>query len=281
MVYSGHMDTPVPQPNPRPVALQQPPVPKASHRVLKIGAIAIAVTAVLGAAAWFGLPLVRDMLSGYGADAPATAPVPPPDPVATRDQERYRHVNEIRIALTSYVNDSKSYPESLDTLVPKYLPNLPKDPSTGAEYAYVKDDTGYVLTFTLEAGIFSLSPGEHFLTAKGIDIRADKPFAAEAENPTVITTVPAEPAPENPVPDAPGEAGQEADADGDGLSDQREAFFGTDPTNHDTDMDGLSDSEETGTYGTDPKDSDTDDDGYADGAEVDGGYDPKGPGKLL
>lgn len=44
----------------------------------------------------------------------------------------------------------------------------------------------------------------------------------------------------------------------------------------DSDQDGLSDEEEK-TYGTDPKSRDTDGDSYSDGAEVKSGYDPKKP----
>lgn len=44
----------------------------------------------------------------------------------------------------------------------------------------------------------------------------------------------------------------------------------------DSDQDGLSDEEEK-TYGTDPNDRDTDSDGYSDGTEVKSGYDPKVP----
>ena len=33
-------------------------------------------------------------------------------------------------------------------------------------------------------------------------------------------------------------------------------------------------------YGTNPVNPDTDGDGYADGAEVEKGYDPRGPGKC-
>lgn len=47
----------------------------------------------------------------------------------------------------------------------------------------------------------------------------------------------------------------------------------------DTDRDGLSNDQET-QYGTDPNNSDTDGDGYFDGAEVQGGYNPNGLGKL-
>jgi len=41
----------------------------------------------------------------------------------------------------------------------------------------------------------------------------------------------------------------------------------------DSDQDGLSDQEET-SYGTDPRNSDSDHDGYSDGAEIKSGYDP-------
>ena len=44
----------------------------------------------------------------------------------------------------------------------------------------------------------------------------------------------------------------------------------------DSDQDGLSDEEEK-TYGTDPHNADTDGDGYSDGAEVKSGYNPKKP----
>lgn len=44
----------------------------------------------------------------------------------------------------------------------------------------------------------------------------------------------------------------------------------------DSDQDGLSDEEEK-LYGTDPKNSDSDHDGYSDGVEVQGGYDPTKP----
>ncbi|MDD5252189.1 MAG: hypothetical protein PHT12_06195 [Patescibacteria group bacterium] len=52
------------------------------------------------------------------------------------------------------------------------------------------------------------------------------------------------------------------------------------PSVTDSDGDGLSDSEETQVYRTDSHNADTDGDGYLDGAEVKGGFDPNGPGKL-
>lgn len=51
------------------------------------------------------------------------------------------------------------------------------------------------------------------------------------------------------------------------------------PVTIDSDNDGLTDNEET-QYGTDPKNPDTDGDGYKDGDEVKNGYNPAGPGKL-
>ena len=71
------------------------------------------------------------------------------------------------------------------------------------------------------------------------------------------------------------------DTDGDGLSDNEEKELGTNPNMTDTDNDGLFDKEEVKTYKTDPKNSDSDSDGIKDGVEVDNGYDPNGPGKLI
>lgn len=70
------------------------------------------------------------------------------------------------------------------------------------------------------------------------------------------------------------------DTDGDGLSDQEEALFGTDINSVDTDGDGLSDYEEVKTYLTNPLNADTDGDTYPDGSEVEKGYNPNGEGKL-
>jgi len=71
------------------------------------------------------------------------------------------------------------------------------------------------------------------------------------------------------------------DADGDGLTDAEEITASTSSTNPDTDGDGLGDREEVKVYGTDPLRTDTDGDSFLDGAEVAGGYNPNGPGKLL
>ncbi|HEX9285041.1 MAG TPA: hypothetical protein VF879_05165 [Nitrospirales bacterium] len=61
---------------------------------------------------------------------------------------------------------------------------------------------------------------------------------------------------------------QQSDADADGLSACGENFYGTDPSNADTDADGLSDGEEANIVKSDPLDPDSDDDGINDGPEV-------------
>ncbi len=48
----------------------------------------------------------------------------------------------------------------------------------------------------------------------------------------------------------------------------------------DSDSDGLTDYQEINVYHTDPYNPDTDGDGYLDGAEVSGGYNPNGAGRL-
>lgn len=66
------------------------------------------------------------------------------------------------------------------------------------------------------------------------------------------------------------------DGDGDGLDDWEEVALGTDPTDTDTDDDGLTDgSEVNGDNPTDPLDTDTDDDGLTDGQE-----DTNGDGQI-
>jgi hypothetical protein len=71
------------------------------------------------------------------------------------------------------------------------------------------------------------------------------------------------------------------DTDRDGVDDGDEVAMGTDPTNMDSDQDGLDDGDEVAT-GSDPTDSDSDDDGELDGDELDPGHalDQKVSGQL-
>lgn len=91
-----------------------------------------------------------------------------------------------------------------------------------------------------------------------------------AELPVVPAPVVAEPEPQLP-----------ADTDKDGLTDEEEATYRTNPTVVDSDDDGLSDAEEVRTWKTDPLDSDSDNDGFPDGTEVRAGYDPNAVGAKL
>jgi outer membrane protein OmpA-like peptidoglycan-associated protein len=62
--------------------------------------------------------------------------------------------------------------------------------------------------------------------------------------------------------------GSYLDDDHDGLTNEQEKVYGTDPKNPDTDGDGLKDGEEINQYKTDPLNSDSDGDGLKDGEEV-------------
>lgn len=72
------------------------------------------------------------------------------------------------------------------------------------------------------------------------------------------------------------------DTDGDGYNDYTEVVHGYNPNGSgvlDTDGDGLTDYKEMTVHWSDPYDADTDGDGYADGVEIANGYDPNGLGR--
>ncbi|MBI4089934.1 MAG: hypothetical protein HY421_00860 [Candidatus Kerfeldbacteria bacterium] len=71
------------------------------------------------------------------------------------------------------------------------------------------------------------------------------------------------------------------DGDQDGLTNEEEDRLGTNPTQADSDRDGLSDFDEVRVYRSDPNQPDTDGDGHTDGQEVQQGFSPTGPGKLF
>jgi Zn-dependent metalloprotease len=64
------------------------------------------------------------------------------------------------------------------------------------------------------------------------------------------------------------------DSDNDGLTNDQESSLGTDPSNPDTDNDGLNDGVEVKTHGTDPLNADTDRDGVNDNTELANGTNP-------
>lgn len=75
-------------------------------------------------------------------------------------------------------------------------------------------------------------------------------------------------------------ADRESDDDGDGLVFREERELGTNPNHWDSDGDILGDFEELKRYTTDPLVRDSDGDGFSDLTEINGGYNPLGPGKA-
>ncbi len=72
------------------------------------------------------------------------------------------------------------------------------------------------------------------------------------------------------------------DSDGDGLSDDDEVGWGTDPANSDSDGDGLSDGDEVNVYDTNPANPDDDGDGLSDSNEIFlTGTDPNDPYSVV
>ncbi|MBI4243257.1 MAG: hypothetical protein HY606_04125 [Planctomycetes bacterium] len=72
-------------------------------------------------------------------------------PWLIREQKRWTEntakLNGLRIALALkiYKAEKNEYPNFLDTLIPEYLPELPKDPFTGKDYIYRKEDDGFIV----------------------------------------------------------------------------------------------------------------------------------------
>lgn len=107
-----------------------------------------------------------------------------------------------------------------------------------------------------------------------------RPGSGRAVSEDGINPTPA-PAPENETPDpAPTPEPETApastdmavasatDQDADNAPDDQEPGLGLDPTNPDTDADGVADGDEPNIYGTDPLAADTDGDGLTDGEEL-------------
>jgi len=92
----------------------------------------------------------------------------------------------------------------------------------------------------------------------GVYNPAPEPLAAPVEDTTTAEPVAAESAP----------AVDSTDADGDNYPDAQELEMGLDPTNIDTDGDGVAHGDEMTIYGTDPFTFDSDGDGRSDGEEL-------------
>ena len=93
-----------------------------------------------------------------------------------------------------------------------------------------------------------------------------------AEPAPVSENVPPAPAPAPDAESAPETTdtavASATDQDADNAPDELEPGLGLDPTNPDTDGDGVADGDEPNLYGTDPLNADTDGDGVNDGEEL-------------
>ncbi len=72
----------------------------------------------------------------------------------TRDARRKSDLRQIEDALVLYQDNSNNlYPNSLGDLVPNYLPKIPQDPKTGANYSYRVFNNFYEIDANLETNI--------------------------------------------------------------------------------------------------------------------------------
>ncbi len=99
-------------------------------------------------------------------------------PKATdRDNERVEEIESLRSALKKFYDDRKGYPEKMDELAPKYMKDIPKNPTPGGqEYSYTPIGSAdknkvygyYDLGYTLEVGVKDLSAGLHIANPDGL-----------------------------------------------------------------------------------------------------------------
>ncbi len=51
----------------------------------------------------------------------------------------------LALAINAFRRDTGTYPEALEQLAPRYLPELPRDPYSGDAFIYTKDESGFLL----------------------------------------------------------------------------------------------------------------------------------------
>ena len=106
----------------------------------------------------------------------------------------------------------------------------------------------------------------------GRGVAVHSPGAAPAASNDAPDSPAPEPAPEAPPPETTDTTdtavASATDQDADNIADELEPGLGLDPTNPDTDGDGVADGDEPNIYGTDPLNPDTDGDGASDGREL-------------
>jgi hypothetical protein len=115
---------------------------------------------------------------------------------------------------------------------------------------------------TLTAGV--AREGENAVRAPEAE-PAPAPVAETATEPVAADTAPVETVDAVTTDTA---VATETDLDADNYADELEGELGLDPSNPDTDADGVADGDEFNIYGTDPTVADTDGDGALDGEEL-------------
>lgn len=184
--------------------------------------------------------------------------------IRANDAARLADVKMMQTALELYYNDENTYPSSLSfekenrgvfssSSGAVYMTKLPLNPEyvgssqcpVGFQYSYTvaKDLEGYDLEYCLEGSAGGISAGKHIATPAGIDTGNWQNVLSDIEEQESLT--------------GQGAMIDSIDSDSDGLDDDLEKVFGTDPNNPDTDGDG-----------------------YSDGSEVSNGYNPNGEGKI-
>ncbi|MEA2088840.1 MAG: hypothetical protein U9O55_03320 [Patescibacteria group bacterium] len=134
---------------------------------------------------------------------------------------------DILFAIKKYRLEKKSYPQSLQSLSPNYIIKLPDDPFSGQPFIVnIKDST-----------IHSVGANQNDDNGQSDDILSSYNFAVVKAKTIDIT--------KKTQPNA------NLDSDKDGLTDEDEIIYGTDPNNSDTDGDGYSDGQEI-SHGYDP-----------------------------
>lgn len=146
--------------------------------------------------------------------------------------------------------------------------------SAQAQYAPIvsTNTTGNCVTYgtpgnwTISCGDINYAPGQAVVVAPTIDTSSAAGTSGVAPAPVAAPA---------PVLDTSGEAApienavaSESDRDADNYTDALEAEIGLDPSNADTDADGVADGDELNLYQTVPTLADTDGDGAIDGEEL-------------
>ena len=154
---------------------------------------------------------------------------------------------------------------------------MPAGISTNADGSYVASRAGVNPTAdggggTVIYGDITTGPGNHVIGVPAVNTAtASTTEPATSAAPPVADTVPDE---ASFVPEDAESAGgalaapNQTDADADNIADSLEWDLGLDPSNADTDSDGVADGDEISIYGTDPLTADTDGDGISDGEEL-------------